>query len=177
MDLSIEVPTAAALADLIARCTQIDRYATQLAAAEEIRIAALATGIVAMRRVLGLEPIAREKLPSRHARAEHFVLTSASVREAITPAVRGVEGKLVLDDHGQVKILSGRSWRGVWRNVTLWKDGVEGLSAAELMDFLARLAALAHERSPDAARALLDRREKLTDTLSVMASGPRGRAD
>lgn len=177
MDLSVEVPTPAALADLIARCTQIDRYATQLAAAEEIRIAALATGIVAMRRVLELEPIARDKLPSRHARAEHFVLTSPAVKSALTPTVRAVEGTLVLDDHGQVKILSGLSWRGMWRTVTLWKDGVEGLSSAGLMDFLSRLAALAHERSPDAAKSLLERREKLSETLSVMSAGPRGRTD
>jgi hypothetical protein len=177
MDLSIEVPTPAALADLIARCTQIDRYATQLAAAEEIRIAALATGIIAMRRVLELEPVARETLPSRHLRAEHFVLTSRSVEEARTPAVKAVNGTLVLDEHGQVKILSGRTWRGMWRNVTLWRDGVEGLSAADLMDFLARLVALAHERAPDAARALLERRDRLAETLSIRASGPRGRVD
>ena len=81
MDLSIEVPTPTALADLVARCNQIDRYATQLAQAEEIRISQLATGVVAMRRVLQLEQVPREKLPSRHARAEHFILTSDSVRD------------------------------------------------------------------------------------------------
>jgi len=177
MDLSVEIPTPAALADLIERCVQIDRYATQLAAAEEIRIAALATGIVSMRRVLELEQVPRRSLPSRHARAEHFVLTSRSVSDVVTPEVRTIDGTLVLDDHGQVKILSGKSWRGMWRNVTLWKDGVEGLSAPALMDFLARVVARAHERSPEAARTLLERREKLSDTLSLMSSGPRGRAD
>jgi hypothetical protein len=177
MDLSIEIPTAAALADLVARCTQIDRYATQLAAAEEIRIAALATGIVSMRRVLELEQVPKSKLPSRHVRADHWVLTSPSVVEARTAAIRRVRGVMVLDDHGQVKILSGHTWRGMWRNVTLWRDGVEGLSSTELMDFLARLVSLAHERAPDAARTLVDRREKLTETGSLISSGPRGRAD
>ena len=177
MDLSIEVPTPSALADLVARCSQIDRYATQLAQAEEIRISQLATGIVAMRRVLQLELVPREKLPSRHARAEHFILTSDAVREARTPAIKAVGGTVVLDDHGQVKILSGHTWRGMWKNVTLWRDGVSNLSAPDLMEFLARLVKVAHERSPEAAQSLLDRREKLSSTAPLMASGPKGRAD
>jgi hypothetical protein len=177
MDLSIEVPTPSALADLVARCTQIDRYATQLAQAEEIRISQLATGIVAMRRVLQMEQVPREKLPSRHARAEHFILTSDSVREARTPAIKSVNGTVVLDDHGQVKILNGHTWRGMWKNVTLWRDGVAGLSSSDVMEFLARLVSLAHERAPEAAQQLLDRRDKLAGTTSLMGSGPRGRAD
>src|SRR3954471_4659303 len=177
MDLSIEVPTPNALADLVARCNQIDRYATQLAQAEEIRISQLATGIVAMRRVLQLEQVPREKLPSRHARAEHFILTSDSVREARTPAIKAVNGTVVLDDHGQVKILSGHTWRGMWKSVTLWRDSVSGLSSSDLMEFLARLVASAHERAPEAAQQLLDRRDKLAGTVSLMGSGPRGRAD
>jgi hypothetical protein len=50
-------PTPRALADLVARCTQINRYATELTAAEEWRIAALASAVVVMRNVLDLTPI------------------------------------------------------------------------------------------------------------------------
>src|SRR5215208_4685603 len=100
-----------------------------LAAAEETRISALAAAIVSMRRVLDLQPIDRDKLPSHHRRAEHVALVCPSTHPMQTAVVRELKGLLVLDDHGQVKILSGRSWRGRWRTVTLWRDGVEGVDA------------------------------------------------
>ena len=168
-----EVPTIAALNDLVARCKEIDRYHTQLAAAEETRISALAAAIVAMRRVLDLEPVDREKLPTRHLRAEHWALVCPSTTAITTPAVRAIDGLLVLDDHGQVKILSGRTWRGHWRTVTLWRDGVEELTASALLEFLARLAGAAQERAPEAAEALLERRKALLHTQSLGPTGPR----
>jgi len=48
----VEAPTPQALADLVARCSQIARYTVQLTEAEENRIAALASGILAARGVL-----------------------------------------------------------------------------------------------------------------------------
>ena len=182
MDAHNEVPTMAALADLVARCKQIDRYDTQLTAAEEMRVAALASAIVSMRRILRLEAIAREKLPARHLRAEHWVLAGPSTAKAVTPAVKALKGLLVLDDHGQVKILSQRTWRGLWRTVTLWRDGVHGLSASQLLEFLARLAALAQERAPEVAQSLVERREGLAAAQMLAPpaprmSGPQARAD
>ena len=44
MQQSVEAPTPKALADLVARCDQINRFAMQLTAVEENRIAALAAG-------------------------------------------------------------------------------------------------------------------------------------
>jgi hypothetical protein len=80
---------------------------------------------------------------------------------------------LVLDEHGQVKVLGDRSWRGQWRSVTLWRDGVAGLSATDLLEFLARLAALAQARAPEAARRLVDRQSALTAARPLTAEGPR----
>jgi hypothetical protein len=169
-----EVPTIAALTDLVSRCKEIDRYHTQLSAAEETRISAMASAIVSMKRVLELEQVERDTLPTRHLRAEHWSLMCPGTAAAMTPAVKAVRGLLVLDDHGQLKILSGRTWRGSWRNVTLWKDGVEGLSAPGLLEFLARLASVAQERAPDVAQSLLERRKALLWTQSLGPSGPRG---
>ena len=61
---------------------------------------------------------------------------------------------LVLDEHEQVKILSHRTWRGVWRAVTLWRDGMHGLSAHDLMQYLVQLATLAQQNAPASARFL-----------------------
>src|SRR5437762_14040154 len=55
-----EVPTPAALADLVARCNEMQRYSTELTAAEETRVAALANAIVTMRQVLELVPVPSE---------------------------------------------------------------------------------------------------------------------
>src|SRR5829696_104256 len=175
MNNPIDAPTPAALADLVERCKQLHRYDTQLTAAEEIRIAALAAGIVAMRHVLDLAPVARMRLPSRHGRMSHWALAGESVAAAETPAIKELErtAQLVLDEHGQVKVLSDRNWRGAWRTVTLWRDGVHGLSAATLMDYLARLASLAHERTPAAATALVERQAAVAASRPLTASGPR----
>ena len=170
---SAEIPTVAALNDLAARCGEINRYATQLTAAEESRVAALAAALVSMRQVLGLERIGTMELPVRHARVGHWALNGGSVSEAETDAIRQLQGMLVLDDHGQVKILSGKTWRGAWQTVSLWRDGVHGLRAGPLMDYLARLIALANERAPDAARMLLERRKAIEATAGLTASGPR----
>jgi hypothetical protein len=125
MQQQIEAPTPQALADLVARCEQIDRYTTQLIAAEETRVAALASGIVAMRQVLALRAIPPDKLPVRQSRIPHWELAGGSLAETATPAIASLEGLLVVDEHEQVKILSHRSWRGAWRQVTLWRDGGE----------------------------------------------------
>lgn len=168
-----EVPTAEALDDLVARCRELDRYATQLTAAEETRISALASGLVSMVRVLGLEAVPSDRLPAHHRRAEHWMLVGDSTEPAMTTAVRSMDGLLALDEHAQVKILSDRSWRGRWRGVNLWKDGAGGLSAFALLEFLSRLAALAQERAPIEAEALRARRESLVTARSLGPTGPR----
>jgi hypothetical protein len=173
MNGSVEGPTVAALANLVARCSEINRYATQLTVAEESRVAALAAALVTMRQVLGLERIGTMELPLRHARVAHWALTGTSLIEAETPAIRHLRGALVLDDHGQVKILSGRTWRGAWQSVALWRDGVHGLRAAALMDYLARLVGLANERAPHAARSLLERAKAVEATAGRAGSAPR----
>ena len=173
MNGSVEVPTTAVLNDLVARCSDVNRYATQLTAAEESRVAALAAALVTMRQVLGLERIGSLELPLRHARVAHWALTGTSVIEAETPPIRHLQGQLVLDDHGQVKILSGKTWRGAWQSVSLWRDGVHGLRAAALMDYLARLVGLANERAPEAARTLLERRKAIDETVGLTGTGPR----
>ena len=172
-----EVPTPAALADLVARCNEMQRYSTELTAAEETRVAALAAGILAMRQVLELEPIPSERLPLRQARMDHWALTGRNVEEAETLAIRNLHGALVLDEHGQIKVLSHRTWRGTWRNISLWRDGVEGLRASALMEYLARLVALAQRRAPDVARQLFERSEALVATHALLPPGPRSRAD
>ena len=173
MNGSVESPTIAALHALVSRCSEINRYATQLTAAEESRVAALAAGLVTMRQVLGLERIGSLELPLRHARVAHWALTGTSVIEAETTPIRHLQGLLVLDEHGQVKVLSGKTWRGAWQSVSLWRDGVHGLRAAALMDYLARLVGLANERAPDAARALLERGQAVDATARLTTSGPR----
>jgi hypothetical protein len=174
-----DAPTPEALADLVARCEEINRYSERLTAAEESRIAALASGIVTMRQVLELPAIAPDKLPLRQARIEHWALTAPHLAEAETPGLRKALGgmQLALDAHEQIKLLQKRSWKGVWQEITLWRDGIFGLRAAELMEYLARLAALAHRRAPAAARTLLERRQALAAADALRASGPRGRAD
>src|SRR3954468_21252666 len=74
MQQPVEAPTPEALADLVARCSQINRYTTQLVAVEETRIAALAAGILTMRGVLELSEIKAEKLPMRQGRIGHWSL-------------------------------------------------------------------------------------------------------
>jgi hypothetical protein len=173
MNGSVEVPTIAALNDLVARCSEINRYSTQLTAAEETRVAALAAALVTMRQVLGLERIGSLELPLRHGRVAHWSLTGTSLIEAETPPIRQLQGQLVLDDHGQVKILSGKTWRGTWQSVSLWRDGVHGLRAASLMDYLARVIGLANERAPEVARRLLDRGRALEATAALTGTAPR----
>ena len=177
MQQSVESPTPQALADLVARCTQITRFARQLTVVEESRIAALASGILTMREVLELTPIATYRLPARQARVQHWALTGDHLVELATPAVRALHGTLALDEHEQIKILSDRTWRGVWRTVTLWRDGTHGLAAHELMEYLARLASDAHGRAPTVARRLLERGEAVAATLALLPAGPRSRAD
>jgi hypothetical protein len=76
---SADAPTPKALADLVARCDQINRFETQLTAAEEMRIAALAAGILVMRQVLDLRPIDPDKLnfPPFWARTQESLPASA----------------------------------------------------------------------------------------------------
>ena len=109
MQQSVESPTPKALADLVARCDQINRFAMQLTAVEENRIAALAAGILVMRQVLDLPLIDAEKLPMRQGRIQHWALTGGHLKEAETPAIHAVRGQLCLDEHEQVKVLSHRT--------------------------------------------------------------------
>lgn len=173
----VESPTPQALADLVARCDQINRFALQLAAAEEIRIAALASALLVMRRVLELAPIPPERLPARQQHIGHWVLTGDHLEEAATPAVKQLRGVLVLDEHEQVKILSQRSWRGTYRSVALWRDGIQGLTTFDLMTDLVQLTALAQRRAPAVARELLERAEALESTRTMVPVRPRGRPD
>jgi hypothetical protein len=173
----VESPTPSALADLVARCAQIDRFAVQLVAAEESRVAALAAAILVMRGVLELEEVPSAKLPPRQGRIRHWSLTGGPLDEFMPAAIRGLRGALVIDEHEQVKILSDRSWKGTWRTVTLWRNGVHEVSSSELMTYLAKLASYAQERAPAAAQALLERSKAVAATCSVLSGGPRSRAD
>ena len=175
MQQPVEAPTPQALADLVARCDQINRFETQLTAAEEARVAALASGILVMRQVLGLPLVDPENLPTRQGRIQHWALTGGHLKEAETPAIHAARGMFVLDEHEQVKLLSDRTWRGQWRSVTLWKNGEHDVSAAAMLEFLARLTGLAQRRAPDAARGLLARSEAVAATHSLLAVGPRQR--
>jgi hypothetical protein len=166
----VHAPTPRALADLVARCTQINRYLTELTAAEELRIAALASAVVVMRNVLELQPIPADSLPARQSRIAHWALTGRHLAEAETKPIRELGGSLVLDEHDQVKILSQRTWRGRWRLVTLWRDGVHGLSASDLMEYLARLTTLAQQRAPDVARSLLERSQAVEAAQLLVAA-------
>lgn len=175
MQQPVEAPTPKALADLVARCDQINRFETQLTAVEEARITALASGILVMRQVLELELIDPEKMPSRQGRIQHWALSGGACREAETPVIHAVRGVFVLDEHEQVKVLSERTWRGQWRSVTLWKNGDHGVSAAAMLEYLARLTGLAQKRAPDVARQLLARSEAVAATHNQLAVGPRQR--
>lgn len=175
MQQTVEAPTPEALADLVARCAQINRYTTQLAAVEETRIAALAAGMVTMRGVLELAEIKPEKLPMRQRRIAHWSLMGHHLDEVITPAIKRLHATLALDEHEQIKILSTRTWGGAWRDVTLWRDGVHGLSARDLMEFLAALTALAQDRAPDAARELLVRSQSVAAAELLTTARPRMR--
>jgi hypothetical protein len=174
MQPAVESPTPRALADLVARCDQINRFEMQLTAAEDVRVAALASGILVMRQVLELEAIEAEKLPGLQARISHWLLSGGHLEEIHTPAIRQLGGRLALDEHEQVKILSDRSWRGQWRSVALWRNGVNGISNAAMMEYLAAVTAFAHRKAPDAARALLARSEALEQS-DALVGGPRGR--
>jgi hypothetical protein len=175
MDLTAESPTPRALADLVARCDQINRLETQLTAAEETRIAALASGLVIMRGVLELEPIDPEHLPVRQSRIQHWQLSGDHLERAATPAIRTLHGMLALDEHEQVKLLTHKTWRGRWRGVTLWRNGTLGIGAPAMMEYLAALTMLAHERSPDVARALLARGDAVEAADSLLTGKPRSR--
>lgn len=175
MQQPVEAPTPNALADLVARCDQINRFETQLTAAEEARISALASGILVMRQVLALPAVEPEQLPARQGRIQHWALSAPHLKDAETPTIRAVRGLLVLDEHEQVKVLSDRAWRGQWRSVTLWKSGECGVSTAAMLDYLARLTGLAQQRAPDVARALLARSQAIAATHDLLAVGPRQR--
>jgi hypothetical protein len=175
MQQPVEAPTPKALADLVARCDQINRFETQLTAAEEGRIAALASGILVMRQVLELSLVDPEQLPTRQGRMQHWALTGGHLEKAETLAIRAVRGLFVLDEHEQVKVLTDRTWRGQWRSVTLWKNGEHGVSTAAMLEYLAHLTRLAQDRAPDVARALLARSEAVAATHALLAVGPRQR--
>ncbi len=173
----VEAPTPQALADLVARCKQIARYSVQLTEAEESRIAALASGIVAARGVLELDEIDAARLPARQGRIRHWALTGGHLSDLMTPAMKHLHGTLALDEHEQIKILSRRTWRGVWRVVTLWRDGINGCAARDMLEYLARLAGEAQRRAPAAALDLLERGQAIAATKELSPTGPRGRAD
>jgi hypothetical protein len=175
MQQSVEAPTPEALADLVARCAQINRYTTQLTAAEETRIAALAAGILTMRGVLELAEIKPERLPARQRRIAHWSLKGHHLSDAETAPIRRLHGTLALDEHEQVKILSTRTWRGAWRDVTLWRDGVHGLSAHDLMEYLAALTTMAQDRAPESARELLSRSQSVAAAELLTTARPRMR--
>lgn len=175
MQQPVEAPTPKALADLVARCDQINRFEMQLTAVEEMRISALASGLLVMRQVLDLQLVEAEKLPMRQGRIRHWMLSGGHLKEVETPTVRAIRGLLVLDEHEQVKVLAQRTWRGQWGSVTLWKAPEHAILPAVMMEYLARLTELAQRRAPDAARALLARSEAVTASHALLAVGPRSR--
>ena len=81
MQQPVEAPTPKALADLVARCDQINRFETQLTAAEEGRITALASGILVMRQVLELPLVGPDELPTRQGRVQHWAITGGHLAE------------------------------------------------------------------------------------------------
>jgi hypothetical protein len=175
MQQSVEAPTPKALADLVERCEQINRFELQLMAAEETRIAALASGLLVMRQVLELPLIDAARLPMRQRRIQHWALSAGHLPEVEIPAIRAVRGLIVLDEHEQVKVLSQRTWRGEWGAVTLWKSGEQGVAAADMMEFLARLTVHAQARAPEVARSLLARSQSVSGTYALGIDGPRSR--
>jgi hypothetical protein len=175
MEHTAESPTPRALADLVARCDQINRLETQLTAAEETRIAALASGLLVMRGVLELEAIDPEHLPERQSRIQHWRLSGGHLERAETPAIHELHGTLALDEHEQVKVLTHKTWRGRWRAVTLWRNGTFGVDAPAMMEYLAALTKLAHERSPGIARALLARGDAVEAADHLLTGKPRSR--
>jgi len=177
MQQPVEAPTPRALADLLARCKEITRYATQLTVAEESRIAALAAALLSMRRVLDLRPIAPDKLPLRQARIAHWALTDPHVAGMSGAEIIDRHSALAIDEHEQIKVLTDRTWRGVWRTVTLWRDGVQGISAASLMQYLAHLTALAQQQAPEVVQELLERSENIVAANALLPAGPRTRID
>jgi hypothetical protein len=177
MQHPIDAPTPQALADLVARCREIDRYATQLTNAEESRIAALASALLSMRRVLELERIPEGKLPARQSRIDHWLLTGGTLETLETPAIRALPGVLALDEHEQIKVLTSHHWRGGWRTVTLWRDGVARLAAHDLMEYLAALVAHAQKTAPSVASALLERSRAIAGTDALTGNMPRARND
>jgi hypothetical protein len=175
MQQPVAAPTPSALADLVERCEQINRFEMQLTAVESTRVAALASGLLVMRHVLALPPIDAARLPMRQQRIQHWALSAGHLPDVDVPAIRAVRGLIVLDEHEQVKILSQRTWRGDWGSVTLWKHGEHGVSAADMMEFLAGLTAHAQERAPNVARSLLARSQAVDDSYALGADGPRSR--
>src|SRR4051812_50195387 len=99
MQPSVEAPTPKALADLVARCDQINRFAMQLTAVEENRIAALAAGILVMRQVLDLKTIDPEKLPMRQGRIPHRAFNGGHLKGGGTPASPTPRGRPPVDEH------------------------------------------------------------------------------
>src|SRR4051812_43590730 len=172
MQQAVDAPTPKALADLVARCDQINRFEMQLTAVEEVRIAALASGILVMRQVLDLSLMDSEKLPMRQGRIQHWALTGGHLKEAETPAIHSVRGQLVLDEQEQVRVMANRTWPGQWRSVPRGKSPDPRILPASMMEFLARLTELAQKRAPDAARALLARSEAVSAAQGLLAVGP-----
>src|SRR3954462_11126679 len=101
MQQPVEAPTPEALADLVARCAQIERYATQLTAAEETRIGALAAGLLEMKGVLDLPEIKPDRLPMPQRRIEHWMLAASHLGDCLTQPIRRLHGTLALDEHEQ----------------------------------------------------------------------------
>ena len=77
----------------------------------------------------------------------------------------------MLDEHDQVKDpRRHRTWRGRWHLVTLWRDGVHGISASDMMEYLAALTTLAQQRAPDVARSLLERSQAIEAAQILLAA-------
>jgi hypothetical protein len=55
----------------------------------------------------------------------------------------------------------------------LWHNKETGISAADIMLYLARLAGVAQRRAPDVARALLARSEAVEAALELASPTPR----
>src|SRR3954467_7761019 len=98
MQQTVEAPTPEALADLVARCAQINRYTTQLTAVEETRIAALAAGILTMRGVLELSEIKAENCRMGQGRMALGCLMGPHL-EGGPRAINGLPAALGVDEH------------------------------------------------------------------------------
>ena len=177
MQQPVEAPTPKALADLIARCDQINRrFETQLHSSRSHPYQRAGVGHPCHAPSARPQGAGFGKAPD--APGAHSTLGAhrrASPRSGNTADQCREEPTSCSTSTNRSKSCADRSWRGQWRSVTLWHNKENGVTAAQVMEFLARLTSLAHKRAPDVARGLLARSEAVVSALELVSQTPRGR--